>query len=198
MIGINNELEIMDLMKNIEYGWVDKDNNKYADVNELFSKKYILQSPKDIIKNKIGVCWDQVELERHYFNSNDWNIKTFFLVHYDGNECPTHTFLTFEKNDKYYWFEHAWEKFRGIHEYTSERELLIDVKNKFLEHELNITMLVRIYLYIVIQDLIIISLYKSSLSIVNLENKSILVNFKQSNTCQFRKLGLKYGSKSLN
>jgi len=132
-----NEFEIMALMENIKYGWVDKENNKYIDEYETFSDKYILQSPEDIIKNQIGVCWDQVELERYYFEKNNFNIKTYFLVHYDNDKCPTHTFLTFEKNDKYYWFEHAWEKFRGIHEYNSVKELLFDVRDKFIKYELN-------------------------------------------------------------
>ena len=132
-----NELEIMNLMKNIEYGWIDKNNNKHNFVDETYSNNYILQSPNAVIKNKIGVCWDQVELERYYFKGNDWNIKTYFLVYYDGDKCPTHTFLTFEKNNKYYWFEHSWERFRGIHEYESLKKMLLDIRNKFIKHELN-------------------------------------------------------------
>ena len=132
-----NELEIMDLMNNIEYGWLDKDNVKHSFIDESFSDDYILQSPREVIKNKIGVCWDQVELERYFFRGNDWNIKTYFIVHYDGDKCPTHTFLTYEKNDKYYWFEHSWERFRGIHEYNTEKDLLLDIKNKFIRYELN-------------------------------------------------------------
>ena len=132
-----NEFEIMDLMKDIEYGWVDKNNNKHSVVDETYSDNYILQSPNEVIKNKIGVCWDQVELERYYFKGNDWNIKTYFLVHYDGDKCPTHTFLTFEKNNKYYWFEDSWERFRGIHEYQSLKELLFDIRDKFIKYELD-------------------------------------------------------------
>lgn len=132
-----NEFKIMDLMENIDYGWVDKNNKKHILVDETYSDNYILQSPKEIIKNKVGVCWDQVELERYYFKGNDWNIKTYFLVHYDGDKCPTHTFLTFEKNNKYYWFEHSWERFKGIHEYKSLKKLLFDIRNKFIKYELD-------------------------------------------------------------
>ena len=132
-----NEFEIMNLMQNIEYGWIDKNKTKHTIIDETYSDNYILQSPKEVIKNQIGVCWDQVELERYYFKGNDYNIKTYFIVHYDDNKCPTHTFLTFEKNNKYYWFEHAWEKFRGIHEYNTQKELLIDIKDKFIKYELN-------------------------------------------------------------
>lgn len=127
----------MSLMDNIEYGWMDNEGNKHKIFDNSYSDNYILQSPKEIIKNKVGVCWDQVELERYYFKGNIWNIRTYFIVHCDNDKYPTHTFLTFEKNNKYYWFEHSWEKLKGIHEYSSLEDLLIDVRNKFIKYELN-------------------------------------------------------------
>ncbi len=132
-----NENEIMKLMNKINYGWVDKNNIKHINDFDTFSDRYILQSPDDIIKNQVGVCWDQVELERYYFKDINNSIKTFFIVYYDNDKCPTHTFLIFEKDNKYYWFEHSWEKFRGIHEYDTLNNLLNDIKNKFIYYELN-------------------------------------------------------------
>lgn len=126
-----NELEIMGLMDNIKYGFVGKDKNKYVD-NNLFNKLYYLPTPKEIIKNKVGICWDQVELERYYFKNHDLDIQTYFIIYNDNALCPTHTFLTYKKNNKFYWFEHAYEKYKGIHEYCSLKVLLKDVKNKFL------------------------------------------------------------------
>ena len=131
-----NELEIMDLMDNIDYGWVSKEGEINYELDN-FARDYTLQSPKETIKNKVGVCWDQVELERYYFKGNDWNVKTYFIVHYNKDKCPTHTFLTYEKNGKFYWFEHSWERFKGIHKYNTEKALLFDVKDKFIKYELN-------------------------------------------------------------
>ena len=131
-----NENKIMKLMNMINYGWIDRKGIKHTTDFERFSDEYILQSPEEVIKNKIGVCWDQVELERKYLK-NYISVKTFFIVHYDNDRCPTHTFLTFEKGNKYYWFEHSWEDFRGIHEYNSIKELLVDIQNKFIQFELN-------------------------------------------------------------
>ncbi len=128
--------EIMNLMKDINYGWIDSNNQKHLEVDETFSSIYKLQSPQEVINNRVGVCWDQVELERYYFKKTDYNIKTYFIVHYDNNKCPTHTFLVYEKNNKYYWFEHAWQKYQGIHEYPNIKDLLIDVRNKFITTEL--------------------------------------------------------------
>ncbi len=131
----NYEQEVMSLMNKIEYGWVDVSGKKHNSSDEDFSDNYRLQSPTEIINSRVGVCWDQVELERFYFN--DWKIQTYFIIHYDENKCPTHTFLTYEKNQKYYWFEHSWAKFRGIYEYETKKDLLRDVKNKFIKFELN-------------------------------------------------------------
>lgn len=139
MENINNynPNNIMLLMEKIEYGWLDKKNNKHYKIDNSFCDNYILQSPQEIIKNKLGVCWDQVELERYYFKNNNLNIKTYFLVYYDNDKCPTHTFLIYKENNKFYWFEHSWEKYRGIYEYNNLTNLLLDVRNKFIKDELD-------------------------------------------------------------
>lgn len=129
--GIMNELDFID------YGWVDKNNNIHKIVDETFSSNYKLQSPKEVLQNKVGVCWDQVELERYLFAKTKLEYKTYFIVHYDNDKCPTHTFLTYEKNNKVYWFEHSWSKYKGIHKYNSMNELIKDVKHKFISTELN-------------------------------------------------------------
>ena len=132
----DNEYEIFKEMNKIKYGWLDKNNNIHIGDFDNFSDNYILQSVEEVKNNGIGVCWDQVELERKYFKNFD-EVRTFFIVHFDGDKCPTHTFLTFKKNYKYYWFENSWEIFREIHEYDTINELLEDVKSKFIKYELN-------------------------------------------------------------
>jgi len=132
-----NEQEIMNMMNQINYGWVDKNHQKHENLDDTLFDNYQLQSPKELLESKLGFCWDQVELERYLFQGNDLDIKTYFIINYDGDKCQTHTFLTFQKNNKYYWFEHAWEKFRGIHEFNTLKELLLTVRKKFIESELN-------------------------------------------------------------
>ena len=132
---MNEAQEIMKLMEEINYGWVDKNGNPHIKL-EGFADNYILQSPEELIKSKLGVCWDQVELERFYFKEKGIDINSYFIVHYDGKKCPCHTFISFEKNGKFYWFEHAWEKHRGIKEFNSKEELLKDVREKFIDLEL--------------------------------------------------------------
>lgn len=129
------EEEIMALIENVDYGWVDKKNNKHNHIDNLYAENYKLQSPQELIKSRLGVCWDQVELERYYFKNHICNCKTYSIIYYDKHKCPTHTFLTYEKDNSFYWFEHSWKKYKGIHEYDSLKDLLEDVQNKFVSDE---------------------------------------------------------------
>ena len=135
---MKNELElILNKLDDIEYGFVDNNENIYPDNLENwdnnFSKLYHLQSPDELIKNKYGVCWDQVELERFYLSQQNIESKSYFIIAYDNKQEPTHTFIVVKK-EKYYWLEHSWQPYRGIHEYNTLDELLLDVKQKFKKY----------------------------------------------------------------
>ena len=130
--------EIMDIMNTIEYGF--KDTNGKNIINDLemwnneFNNFYYFQEPDELLKTKCGVCWDQVELERDLFEQNNIKFKTYFIYIVAGNSLPSHTFLTYFNEGKYYWFEHSWEKYKGIYEYRSEIDLLLDIKDKFKKY----------------------------------------------------------------
>ena len=70
--------------ENIEYGYLGKDGNIYKADNPEFDDKwfdyYLLESPEEVIKNKSGICWDQVELERKWFEKNKFEYKTYFEI----------------------------------------------------------------------------------------------------------------------
>ena len=133
---MNRILEIMDELRNIEYGFKDKNganliNSESWDKN--FYNFYYLLSPEELLHSKCGVCWDQVELERKLFNDANINCDTYFIYIDDNENLPSHTFLIFQLNNKYYWFEHSWYDMKGIHEYNNIKALLNDVKNKFID-----------------------------------------------------------------
>ena len=134
---INIGKEIIRLDKEIDSYDVtnDKDKNIYLDTeknwdNEL-SKKYLLQSPEDLIVSKCGVCWDQVELERGYLDIDNIDFDSYFIVNYDGNIYPTHTFIIVRNNGEYIWIENSWKRYRGLHKYNSLEDALLDIKEKF-------------------------------------------------------------------
>lgn len=137
------------LEKYIEYGYLGKNNKIYLlgcdNYDRDFKDEYILQRRNDVLKTRVGVCWDVVELERDWFLKQKYEIKTIYemvALNYD-NPYPTHTYLIYKNknNDKWNWFEYSDFKCRGIHEFNSVsdamKEQLIKYR-KFLD-EYNIT-----------------------------------------------------------
>lgn len=136
--------ELLEYMKtNVRYGFISKSGKIYNnpdsnDWNDWYSK-CIVQTGKEVLYSCTGTCWDQVELERFWFENNNYVIKTYFIcfdVDYENN-YPTHTFLLFKNNGKWYWFEHAWLDQMGIHEFNSEKEVLDYIMQKFFEAAIN-------------------------------------------------------------
>lgn len=125
--------ELLVQMVGIEYGYIDRAGKKHFDVDEQFDKEYFLQSADEVARSRIGVCWDQVEYERKFFEKFGLPFETYFIVYYTEAECPSHTFLVFERDGKYFWFEHSWGQHQGIHAYDSKKKLLADVRQKFLD-----------------------------------------------------------------
>lgn len=60
---------------------------------------------------------------------------------------PSHTFLIYQENNNYYWFEHSWNKYKGIHKYKTKEELLLDVKNKFINENNYVSKSANFYIY---------------------------------------------------
>ncbi len=99
--------------------------------------KAVVQSPEQLQQSKKGHCWEQTELERYLLNQKNIPNKTYFIdyVYNEKGNTHTHTFLVFKSNDSFYWLEHSWTEYRGIHKYSSINKLLLDVKNKFSKSE---------------------------------------------------------------
>lgn len=145
--------EIMKIMEQIKYGFLDNTGNNILDGSEtenLFNKIYYLMSPEELLNKKVGVCWDQVELERKLFEEKNIKNETYFIYIDDKNKLPSHTFLVFYIKNKVYWFEHSWFTEKGLHEYDNINELLNDVKIKFVksrEKEVETNLDIHIYKY---------------------------------------------------
>lgn len=126
--------------KNIGYGYVGKENKIYfpsdVDFDKNFSSEYFLQTPEQLLNSQHGVCWDQTELEREWFFKKGYEFKLFFLMFAkeELNNLPTHTFLVYKNNEKFYWFENSFGSQRGIHEYENFDSLIEDVKERQFEY----------------------------------------------------------------
>ena len=133
-----NIKEIQDILKDIEYGYLNSNkknifNFNHKEKTHAFTTIYKLQTEEELLKSKCGICWDQVELQRKLLNERNIENETYFICIYNDKALPAHTFITYKLNNKYYWFEHAWEKYNDIHEYNTKEEMLLDIKDKFIK-----------------------------------------------------------------
>ena len=138
---INTPLELLEFMKeNITYGFVGSNGKLYIDQdsdewNDWYNVCRV-QNAEQLLKSKTGICWDQVELEREWFSKHNYNFATIFIwfsVEYK-NDYPTHSFLIYEENNKWYWFENAFFDETGIHEYSSKEETINSIKKIFFNY----------------------------------------------------------------
>lgn len=131
LTNINNFFTYM--QNNFEYGWIDQNGNKHYGIND--AQSYSLQSPRELLKSHLGICWDMTELYRCFFeNMTSLKCETYYLFYDDNKGCPSHSILVFYDNDKVYWFEPMFSFYSGIHEYDSINRLLKDFKKIFVKN----------------------------------------------------------------
>jgi len=112
------------------YGVIGANGKKFLDNNEegfelACNNDWKLRSVSQMIKDGIGHCYDQVEIEREWFVSKGYEVKTFWVVAYQNgieNSGFSHTYLIYKDNNKWKLFEHSDFSNRGIHEFNSVKE----------------------------------------------------------------------------
>lgn len=134
LLNINDYFEFA--KNNFSCGWIDNNGNKHFGVNDALS--YSLQSPSELLKTRIGICWDLTELSRSFFEEmTDLRFETYYLFYDDNAGCPSHTFLVFYYSNKVYLFEPMYNDsnscYNGINVYDSLKELLKAATREFIK-----------------------------------------------------------------
>ena len=125
---------------NIKYGIHGTDGKDYdASDDEKFQNAcntvYALCDKDRILKYGLGHCWDQTELERDFFKNNNYEHKTLFICFMiEGeNNYPTHAYLVYKKDDKWYLFEHSDYYNRGIKKFDSYEDAVRHQMNNHIK-----------------------------------------------------------------
>lgn len=123
---VNTPEELLRFMQsNIHYGFVDDDDEIYTpsmvDFNDKVLKYWHISKEDRLLSSGYGNCFDQVELERAWFQKNGYSYKTFFVWFELDYENPyvMHSYLVYENDGKFYYFENADDKNRGIKEFDT-------------------------------------------------------------------------------
>ena len=133
-INFKSPVELLNFMDDIQYGIIGTNNKKYDTLDVNNYKLYRLRSPEELYKNKIGVCWDQTQFERYIFKKWAYKFKTYY-IELDDKTNSTHTFLVYEENGKFYYFENAYGKIRGIWESDSVDDIFNFVLKSMFEDD---------------------------------------------------------------
>lgn len=107
---------------NIKYGFLGTDNKIHFDFNNQF--EYKLQSPYQVYNNKVGVCWDQTFFEKYIFQNQFHKDCNVYFIITDNDDNTTHTFITYKENNNICYFENSYEKYRGIHIFKTEKDVI--------------------------------------------------------------------------
>ncbi len=121
----------------LDYGWLDIYGIIHYDGNN--NEDYVLQSPLELMKTKVGICWDYTELYRQFFNHLTLKKETYlFYYEVDENFWPSHSLFVYYAHKKVYWLEPMLDteafNYSGIHEYDNVDSLLKDAKEAFLKN----------------------------------------------------------------
>lgn len=79
--NIKTPMELLKYMDNITYGFIGRNGKKYTDMNSTdwndWYDECFVQSGEEVLKSKIGTYWDQVELERLWFEKIIITLKPY-------------------------------------------------------------------------------------------------------------------------
>lgn len=110
-LKINTPEKLLKWMDFIKYGWMDRSHKKYYTFDEWWYKLYIA-SPEDVYRYKIGTCYEQTFFEKYFFDKYKIENK---MIHVQQYYVSNHSFLIYKVDKGWMYFEHSFQKFKGIY-----------------------------------------------------------------------------------
>ena len=121
-------IENIDLYPIVEIGLdqsikTDRDLSNWMKRNISYSNMTSLKTPDELLSSKTGSCHDQVAFEMSALKKLGYHPSAWLVFEYNesGQSGETHSYVTYKKDGKLYWFENAWGGKEGIHEISSTK-----------------------------------------------------------------------------
>lgn len=124
--------EVLEKLKEIKYGWVDKNGivHKKAGRN-FFINNYRLQTIEETLAYKVGTCWEQVELARYYLEREDIPVQTYLIVYNQENKIARHSILIAENFGEFCLVENSWKVDNSIITSKKVEDILVKIIDLF-------------------------------------------------------------------
>ena len=105
-----------------------KNNFSYSNFTKLLS-------PEELLVTKKGSCHDQALFAYTYLKKMGLKPKLLFFIAYKEGEVVggmTHTLCFYEKDNKVWWFETAWNGAIGLRSYPTENAMRVDIFRRYM------------------------------------------------------------------
>lgn len=127
--------ELMDYMDVcMTYGWIDKFGRKHRDELKDFKALYKTNSIEEILNSNLGTCIEQAKFQKYMFDRMGLNNKLYVDRRYEKADekvgIKLHCLTIFERDNRWYYFEHCNVPVRGIKVFDSVDEFIEDYKRK--------------------------------------------------------------------
>ena len=114
---------------NIEFGWIDRFNNKHYNNLKDLRKNYLIASVEDVLKYHLGLCIEQVKLAKYFFDINNienrvYCARIFEDREYLNKDIKLHCFILYKLDGYWYYIENANSNKKGIYKFNSIKEAL--------------------------------------------------------------------------
>ena len=121
---------ILNEVKAISYGFVTEDGIVHKNAKrDYYLTNYRLMSIDDILKYKVGTCYEQTELVGYLLDKNNIEYKKYNIIYDVPDKIARHTFCVVNKDNKYILMETNW--LVDNNSFDSLEDLIISIVKKY-------------------------------------------------------------------
>lgn len=122
------------------YNWMNKNIDYYLDSEDYENCTDSTQTADEILKSRKGHCAEQSYLELQELERMGYTCHMYYCKEENsedpyGYEGNAHVFVVYEDDDKYYYFENAMQRNKGIYEFDSLDEIFDHIKDTWLRYD---------------------------------------------------------------
>lgn len=131
-----NFFSLTNLVKGINYGFIDKDGEFHNNTFTNPDNNYFLQNPNQTLTNNIGLCFDIVEIYRAYLHHRGLYCESYYLEYSCGDILETHAFIIHRKKNNL-WYEcvdNSWNDDFSPRGYHDKEYLIKEVYEWFQDY----------------------------------------------------------------